>query len=33
LDGAYGEVKLVGLRAVHLVTPDDTEVIIPHARL
>ena len=33
VDGAYGEVKAIGLRAVHLVTPDDTEVIIPHSRL
>jgi len=33
VDGTYGEVKAIGLRAVHLVTPDDTEVIIPHARL
>ena len=33
VDGIYGEVKAIGLRAVHLVTPDDTEVIIPHSRL
>ena len=33
VDGAYGEVKSVGLRAVHIVTPDDTEVVIPHSRL
>ena len=33
VDGAYGEVKKVGLRAVHIVTPDDTEVIIPHSCL
>ncbi|MBI3272569.1 MAG: mechanosensitive ion channel [Planctomycetes bacterium] len=33
LDGTYGEVKAIGTRAVHLVTPDDTEVIIPHSRL
>lgn len=33
VDGAYGEVKLIGVRAVHLVTADDTEVIIPHARI
>ena len=31
--GTYGEVKLIGLRAVHLVTPYDNEVIIPHSRL
>ena len=33
MDGAYGEVKMIGTRAVHIVTADDTEVIIPHARL
>ncbi len=33
IDGTYGEVKAIGTRAVHLVTADDTEVIIPHARL
>lgn len=33
VDGAYGEVKAIGVRAVHIVTPDDTEVIIPHSRL
>jgi len=33
VEGTYGEVKAIGLRAVHLVTPDDTEVIIPHSRL
>jgi small-conductance mechanosensitive channel len=32
-DGAYGEVRTIGTRAVHLVTADDTEVIIPHAKL
>ena len=32
-DGTYGEVKAIGTRAVHLVTADDTEVIIPHARI
>jgi small conductance mechanosensitive channel len=29
----YGEVKLIGVRAVHLVTIDDNELIIPHSRL
>ncbi len=29
VDGAYGEVTVVGLRALRLVTLDDTEVIIP----
>ena len=33
IDGAYGEVKTVGMRAVHIVTLNDTEVIIPHSRL
>jgi len=33
VDGAYGEVKSMAGRAVHLVTADDTEVIIPHSRL
>ena len=31
--GAYGEVKSIAGRAVHLVTADDTEVIVPHSRL
>jgi len=30
INGTYGEVRSIGLRSVHLVTPDDTEVIIPH---
>jgi small conductance mechanosensitive channel len=33
VDGSYGEVTAIGTRAVHIVTADDTEVIIPHARL
>ena len=33
VDGTYGEVKAIGARAVHIITPDDTEVIIPHSRL
>ncbi len=33
VDGAYGEVKSIGVRAVTIVTLDDTEVIIPHSRL
>lgn len=33
LAGTYGEVKSISLRAVRLVTADDTEVIIPHLRL
>jgi small-conductance mechanosensitive channel len=31
--GTYGEVKTISLRAVRLVTADDTEVVIPHPRL
>jgi small-conductance mechanosensitive channel len=31
--GTYGEVKAIGTRAVHIMTSDDNEVIIPHARL
>lgn len=33
IDGVYGEVKLIGLRAVHIVTSDDNEVMIPHYQL
>jgi small-conductance mechanosensitive channel len=32
VDGTYGEVKAIAGRAVHLVTADDTEVIVPHSR-
>ncbi len=32
IDGVYGEVKSIGMRAVHLVTADDDEVIIPHGQ-
>jgi small-conductance mechanosensitive channel len=33
IGGAYGEVRSVGLRAVRLVTLEDTEVIIPHSAI
>lgn len=33
VDGAYGEVTAINSRAVHIVTADDTEVIISHARI
>jgi small conductance mechanosensitive channel len=33
IDEAYGEVKQVGLRAVRLVTPDDTVVVIPNLKI
>ncbi|WP_458735099.1 mechanosensitive ion channel family protein [Zobellella taiwanensis] len=33
VDGSYGEVRHIGLRAVSIVTPDDTVVVIPHLKL
>ncbi|GIV78175.1 mechanosensitive ion channel family protein [Litorilinea aerophila] len=33
IGGDYGEVRSVGLRAIQIVTPDDTVVHIPHSRL
>lgn len=33
VEGVYGEVKSLEFRAVHIVTPDDTLVIIPHKKL
>ena len=33
VDGTYGEVHSIGLRAVRVVTLDDTAVIIPHTKL
>jgi small conductance mechanosensitive channel len=33
IGGNYGEVTSVGLRAVHIVTADDTEIVIPHSQL
>lgn len=33
VDGTYGEVKHIGMRAVELVTPDDTVVFVPHLKL
>jgi len=30
IDGVYGEVTIVGVRAVHIVTAEDNEVIVPH---
>lgn len=33
IEGIYGEVRHVGMRAVQIVTPDDTVVTIPHLRL
>ncbi|PHR65188.1 mechanosensitive ion channel family protein [Pseudidiomarina marina] len=33
VNGTYGEVKHIGMRAVEIVTPDDTVVFIPHLKL
>ncbi|WMC11940.1 mechanosensitive ion channel [Oceanimonas pelagia] len=33
VDGCYGEVRHIGLRALEMVTPDDTVVVVPHSRL
>jgi len=33
IDGAYGEIKSMGMRAVKMVTADDTVVIIPHTKI
>ena len=33
VDEAYGEVRSIGLRAVRIVTLDDTEVVIPHSAI
>ena len=31
--GAYGEVRTIGMRAVSIITPDDTTVLVPHQKL
>lgn len=33
IDGAYGEVKTIGMRAMEILTPDDTVVIVPHLKI
>lgn len=33
IDGAYGEIVSLGFRAIEMVTPDDTVVIIPNKKL
>jgi small-conductance mechanosensitive channel len=33
VDGVYGEVKSIGMRAYEILTPDDTVVVIPHLKL
>lgn len=32
IENVYGEVKEIGMRAVEIVTPDDTVVVIPHQK-
>ena len=33
VEGNYGEVRRIGMRAVEVVTPDDTVIFIPHQKL
>ncbi|MFY9941045.1 MAG: mechanosensitive ion channel domain-containing protein [Desulfobacterales bacterium] len=33
IDGRYGKVTAISLRAIEILTPDDTRVIIPHAKI
>lgn len=33
VEDAYGEVRSIGMRAVRIVTLDDTEVVIPHSTI
>jgi small-conductance mechanosensitive channel len=33
VDGSYGEIESMGLRSFRMVTPDDTVVTVPHAKL
>lgn len=33
IDGHYGEVRSIGMRAIEIVTPDDTKVVIPHLKI
>jgi small conductance mechanosensitive channel len=33
IDGRYGEVKAIGMRAVRIVTADDDDVIVPHSKI
>ena len=33
VDGRYGEVKAIGMRAVRIVTADDDDVIVPHSKI
>ena len=33
IEDGYGEVRSVGMRAMEMVTPDDTAVVVPHQKL
>jgi small-conductance mechanosensitive channel len=33
VEGTYGEVTGIGLRAVEIITPNDTKVVIPHLKI
>lgn len=33
VEGAYGEVKSIGMRSFEIITPEDTVVVIPHLKL
>lgn len=33
VDGSYGEIESMGLRSFRMVTPDDTVVSVPHAKI
>jgi len=33
VEGEYGEVRTVGMRAMEMVTPDDTVIVVPHQAL
>jgi small-conductance mechanosensitive channel len=33
IDGDYGQIRSLGLRAMRIVTPDDTAVTIPHGKM
>lgn len=33
IDNIYGEVQTIGMRTLNIITPDETTVVIPHAKL
>ena len=33
VDDTYGEVTNIGMRAIEIITPDDTTVVVPHAKI